>query len=291
MPEHDLAAACHLIRLRDGRQLSYAEYGEPDGFPILNAHGGLACRLDVAAAATIAESCGVRLISPDRPGVGRSDPLPDRTILDWTRDVAELLDQLAVDRFAVMGWSLGGQYAAAVGYALPPRVTRAAIIAGALPLTEPGAFDGLPSIDRTYIRLSYRAPWAARLGFRAMTLAATCAPALYGRLAARDLGPADGTVLKAEGFATFALMSREALRQPQGVVEEYRVMVRPWGFRPEDLQVPVDIWGGTDDQLIDPSWPGELAHRIPGATLHMGPGGHFLAHLYYRDIFQTLLGS
>lgn len=289
MPEHRPAEACHVIRLRDGRQLSYAQYGDPDGFPILNNHGGLACRLDVAAAASIAESCGVRLISPDRPGVGRSDPQPDRTILDWTRDVTELLDQLEIDSFAVMGWSLGGQYAAAVGYALPPRVTRAAIIAGAIPLTEPGAFDGLPPIDRSYIRLSQRRPWAARLGFRAMTLAATCAPDLYGRLAARDLGPADAAVLKAEGFATFANLSREALRQPQGVVEEYLVMVRPWGFRPEDIQVPVDIWGGTDDQLIDPSWPGELARRIPGATLHMGPGGHFLAHLYYRDIFQRLL--
>ncbi len=289
MPEHRPAEACHVIRLRDGRQLSYAQYGDPGGFPILNNHGGLACRLDVAAAASIAESCGVRLISPDRPGVGRSDPLPDRTILDWTRDVTELLDQLEIDSFAVMGWSLGGQYAAAVGYALPPRVTRAAIIAGAIPLTEPGAFDGLPSIDRSYIRLSQRTPWAARLGFRAMTLVATCAPDLYGRLAARDLGPADAAVLEDEGFEMFAHMSREALRQPQGVVEEYLVMVRPWGFRPEDIQVPVDIWGGTDDLLIDPSWPGELARRIPGATLHMGPGGHFLAHLYYRDIFQRLL--
>lgn len=289
MAEHVAAEKYHVIRLRDGRRLSYAQYGDPGGFPILSAHGGLACRLDVAAAGSIAESCGVRLIAPDRPGVGRSDPQPDRTILDWTRDVTELLDQLDIDRFAVMGWSLGGQYAAAVGYALPPRVTRAAIIAGAVPLSEPGAFDGLPQIDRTYIRLSHRAPWAARLGFRAMTLVAAAAPDIYGRLAARDLGEADGAVLKAEGYATFAHMSREALRQPEGVVEEYRVMVRPWGFRPENLQVPVDIWGGTDDQLIDPSWPGELARRIPGATLHLGPGGHFLAHLYYRDIFTTLL--
>jgi pimeloyl-ACP methyl ester carboxylesterase len=291
VPKHVATEACHVIRLQDGRRMSYAQYGVPDGFPIVSAHGGLACRLDVAAAGSIAESCGVRLIAPDRPGVGRSDPQPDRTILDWTRDVTELLDQLDIDQFAVMGWSLGGQYAAAVGYALRPRVARTAIIAGAVPLTEPGAFEGLPQIDRTYIRLSQRAPWAARLGFRAMTLTATCAPELYGRLAARDLGPADAAVLRAEGFATFAHMSREALRQPQGVVEEYRVMVRPWGFRPEDLQLPVDIWGGTDDQLIDPSWPGELARRIPGATLHMGPGGHFLAHLYYGDIFQTLLSS
>jgi len=176
MPEYRAHEAYHSVRLRDGRPLSYAQFGDPDGFAILNAHGGLACRLDVAAAAPIAELCGVRLISPDRPGVGRSDPQPGRTILDWARDVTELLDWLDVDRFAVMGWSLGGQCAAAVGYALPPRVTRAAIIAGALPLTEPGAFDGLPTIGRTYIRMSRHAPWGARLCFRTMGLATACAP-------------------------------------------------------------------------------------------------------------------
>src|SRR6516165_11024718 len=161
MPEYVADEAYHVVRLRDGRQLSYAQYGDPDGFPILNAHGGLACRLDVAGAAPAAEMCGVRLVSPDRPGVGHSDPQPGRTILDWTRDVTELLDRLDVDRFALMGWSLGGQYAAAVGYALPQRVTRAAIVAGAIPLTEPGAFDRLPAIDRNYIRMSRHAPWAA----------------------------------------------------------------------------------------------------------------------------------
>jgi pimeloyl-ACP methyl ester carboxylesterase len=291
LPEDDADEGRHrLFRLRDGRQISYADYGDPGGYPVLNAHGGLTCRLDVLAAAPVAGRCGIRLISPDRPGVGRSDPQPGRTILDWARDAADLLDGLGVDRFAVMGWSLGGQYAAAVSYALPQRVSRGAIIAGAIPLTEPGAFEGLPGIDRTYIRMSSRAPWAARIGFRAMGFAAAGAPRLYGRLAARELGTADAAVLRADGFMGFARMTREALRQPQGVVEEYRAMMRPWGFAPEDIRVPMDVWAGEDDQLMHPSWPGELARRIPDATLNLRPGGHFLAHLYYRDILESLRG-
>ncbi len=139
---------------------------------------------------------GVRLISPDRPGVGLSDPQPGRTVLDWAHDVGELLDQIEVDRFAVMGWSMGGQYAAAVGHALRHRVTRVAIIAGALPLTEPGVFDELPTMDRFLTRMSQRAPWPARQWFRMMRLAARTAPTLYGRLAARELGPADGAVIR-----------------------------------------------------------------------------------------------
>jgi pimeloyl-ACP methyl ester carboxylesterase len=175
-------AVDRIVRLRDGRSMGYAQYGTRDGFPIVNAHGGLACRLDVAAADTVAADVGVRLISPDRPGVGRSDPQAGRTVVDWASDVAELLDQIDVERFAVMGWSMGGQYAAAVGHELHQRVTRVAIIAGALPLTEPGVFDELPAMDRFLTRTSLRAPWLAAQWFRVMRLAAGVAPTLYGRV-------------------------------------------------------------------------------------------------------------
>src|SRR4030088_1330176 len=224
-------AVDRVVRLRDGRSMGYAQYGTRDGFPVINAHGGLACRLDVAAADAVAAEAGVRVISPDRPGVGLSDPQPGRTVLDWARDVAELLDQLDVERFAVMGWSMGGQYAAAAGHALPDRVTRVAIIAGALPLTEPGVFDELPAMDRFLTRTSLRAPWLAAQCFRVMRFAAGAhpapfaagaTPALYGRLGARELGPADGAVIRNEGFGAFARISREATRQPSGAVEEYR---------------------------------------------------------------------
>lgn len=270
--------------------MGYAQYGTPDGFPVVNAHGGLACRLDVASADAVATECGIRLISPDRAGVGLSDPQPGRTVLDWAHDVAELLDHLDVDRFAVMGWSMGGQYAAAVGHALPHRVTRVAIIAGALPLTEPGVFAELPAMDRFLTRMSQRAPWLAQQWFRMMRLAARIAPTPYGRLAARELGPADGAVIRDDGFDTFAKMSREAARQLSGAVEEYRAWMRPWGFAPEDLAVPVDVWAGSKDELVDPGWPQRLAHRIPGATLNIRDGGHFMAHLHYREIFESLRG-
>ncbi len=277
------------VRLRDGRRVCYAQYGVTDGFPVLNAHGGLACRLDVAAADSIAKDIGIRLISPDRPGIGGSDHKAGRTILDWADDVTELMDLISVDRFAVMGWSMGGQYAAAVGRALVPRVSRVAIIAGALPLTEPGVFARLPTFDRVYTRLSQRAPWAARLCFRSMGLAAGAFPAWYGRAAAGGLGDADGKVIRDEGYGAFARMSAEAMRQPEGVVEDYRAWMRPWGFAPEDLAVPVEVWAGEQDELVDKAWEIELARRIPGASLQLRQGGHFLAHLHYGEIFNNLM--
>jgi hypothetical protein len=72
----------HVVRLRDGRPLGFAEYGRPDGFVVVNAHGGLVGRLDVVAAAPFAERARILLISPDRPGMG-CDPLSGRSLLNW----------------------------------------------------------------------------------------------------------------------------------------------------------------------------------------------------------------
>jgi pimeloyl-ACP methyl ester carboxylesterase len=95
MVEVPVDAEDRVLRLRDGRQLGFAQYGDPNGAVVVNAHGGLACRLDVAAAAPVALDAGVRVISPDRPGIGLSDPAPGRTILYWAGDVDELMNQLA----------------------------------------------------------------------------------------------------------------------------------------------------------------------------------------------------
>ena len=86
----------------------------------------------------------MRLISPDRPGIGRSERQPGRTLLDWPADVAALADELEVSRFAVMGWSAGGAYAAACAFALPERVSAVALIASVIPATGRGWRSGQP---------------------------------------------------------------------------------------------------------------------------------------------------
>ncbi|RVW05911.1 alpha/beta fold hydrolase [Rhodococcus xishaensis] len=275
-----------MISLRDGRSMGFADYGPADGFAVINAHGGLSCRLDIRAAAPTAEAAGIRLISPDRPGIGLSDPSPGRTVLDWAADVEQLIDQLGIDRVGALGWSMGGQYAAGLGYALASRISRVVIVAGALPLTEDGVMAGLTRMDRWCTRISQRCPALATGWFGAMSVAARCMPKRFAWLAARGLGPADAEMVHTFR-RDFAATRGEGLRAPAGVVEEYRAWARPWGFAPEDLEVPVDVWWGDADHLVPREWPSELATRIPKSTLNIGTGGHFMAHLHYRAILDS----
>src|SRR5436190_10650714 len=128
------------IKLRDGRVLAYAEYGSPGGLPIIHCHGTPSSRVegDLIFDAAIAAELGVRIIVPDRPGMGRSDFQPGRRIVDWPNDVLELAAALGLDRFAVLGESGGSPYAAACAALIPARVRALGLLGGVAPFDAPG---------------------------------------------------------------------------------------------------------------------------------------------------------
>jgi pimeloyl-ACP methyl ester carboxylesterase len=74
------------IRLRDGRRLGYAEWGDPGGRPLLYFHGWPGARVEGSLADEAAKARGVRLIAVDRPGMGLSDFQPRRTLVAWPDD-------------------------------------------------------------------------------------------------------------------------------------------------------------------------------------------------------------
>jgi pimeloyl-ACP methyl ester carboxylesterase len=97
-----------VVRLPDGRRLGFVECGEPDGSPMFDFHGNPGSRLSFWGDEDVIRAAGVRLIGVDRPGIGLSDPEPGRDVAAWARDVAVLAGALGLDRFAVLGHSVGG---------------------------------------------------------------------------------------------------------------------------------------------------------------------------------------
>ncbi len=267
------------IRLADGRRIVYLEVGDPAGTPVIYHHGGLSSAYDIAPAAPAAATGGVRIIAPNRPGVGRSDPQPGRTTADWSADVAELVDQLGIEGFAVMGWSLGGAFAQAVAVGLADRVTALSLVASAIPPTWAGADRELNHMDRLFLGLHQRGAKIDRTLFRTLRLLARRAPAALARTA--QLPPDDAPVL--------AAAIAEGLRHAHGVIDEYHCMAVAWGFEPSAIACRTDVWQGDADDLVPPSWGRRLADAIPDATLQAVPGGtHFLAYDHWDEILDRL---
>lgn len=118
-----ITEATDMIRLEDERTLAFYEFGDPTGPPVFVFHGGVGSRGFGLLFEAAAIDLGVRVIAPDRPGYGRSDPQPDRSLLHWPDDVSALADALALDAFGMLAVSGGGPWAAACAYALPDWLT------------------------------------------------------------------------------------------------------------------------------------------------------------------------
>ena len=280
------------VRLGDGRRLGYLELGGGDGIPVLWCHGGLSSRLDAIPAGPEARALGVRLIAPDRPGVGSSDRLPGRRLLDWPADATGLMDALEIDRFAVVGWSLGGVFAAACAHAVPDRVTGLGLVAACIPRDWGGMTAGLNAMDRLFLRGAESGGGAARLALAGMRLTAAHAPRSFTRAAGRGQSAAARAALADNGGTWFAAAVAEGLRDTRGVLDDYRIMDAPWGFDPSELAVPTRIWQGDEDRLVPPEWGSRLAAAIAGSDLTAIPGeGHFLPFAHFDEILRAAVAA
>lgn len=286
-PSEDLT-----LRLRDGRALGYAEYGSADGVPVFVFHGSPGTRLQVRAAHAPALARGIRVIAPDRPGLGLSTRQPGRQIADWPDDVRELVDALGIRRFAVIGISGGGPYAAACGWALPGRIARVGIVSGVAPPPGPHLGQGLGRPGRLVLNLALTTPWLMR---GVMALGAVPSRRFPDRVfaLARPLAAAvDQPILhRSEVALSLSASLREAFRSGgQGVADELLLLLRPWTFPLEEIRVPVRLWHGEADGTVPVAMGRILARTIPGCQAEFIPGaGHNLVFDRIGSLLEAMI--
>ncbi len=277
-----------VLRLADGRALGYAEYGDPGGRPLVYHHGGLSCRRDIAFADARCRQLGIRVIAPDRPGIGLSDRRSDHRVGDCARDVEELADALGLERFAVLGWSAGGPYVLACAHTLGDRVSAAATAGGAGPPDRTSVAQLGMGLDRVLFPV---ARWAPPLG-RAILGPGRLLPASIGmRQMLKEVRSAgDRAVLETlDPGELRSWFTTGARRGTGGMVDDYRALVRDWGFALEDVAAPVRLWQGEQDVLV-PMAEAQFVHgQLPASTLTVVPGiGHFVLFRHLDDVLAGL---
>ena len=278
-----------VVVLPDDRRLAYTELGDPDGYPVLSCHGGLTSRLDVVPAHAAARRAGLRIVSPDRPGVGRSTRLPGRTVGGWVTDAVALVDHLGLDRFSVLGWSMGGPYALSCAALVGARVGAAAVVAGGVPLDWPCAGGTFADrLDARLLGLARERPGTAELVVAASRGLAED-PAAWLEAARRTMPAVDVAAVERSGVGRYTAAVAEGLADPAGVVDEFLAFAAPWGFRHEEVGRPVRLWQGTEDTVVPPSWSEAAAARLPRAELRVVAGaGHLMALDRWDEILDDL---
>jgi pimeloyl-ACP methyl ester carboxylesterase len=266
------------VELRDGRVLTYAEYGEVTGRPVVFFHGLPGSRVEGALLESQARATGLRVIAPDRPGMAGSEFQGDRVLLDGPNDVAELADCLGVERFGVLGVSGGGPYVLACAHSIPDRVTAAVVVAGPAPMSSPEATSGMSAQSRRMFWIARRAPLLARVIFGLTALALRWFPGrVVGRVSSAT-PPCDRAVLDRPDVKQAILGSfRDAFRNGgDGVAYEMTLLTRPCGFQLKDVRRRVDLWQGTEDVNVPASMTQVLATQLPDSHAHVLQGeDHF----------------
>ena len=277
-------------RLPDGRSLGYAEYGDPRGRPILFFPGAPSSRL-LHPPEGATTSLGARVIVVERPGFGLSDFQKGRKLLDWPKDVTAFADAMGIERFAVAGNSAGGPYAAACAFGIPERVTRAAIIAGLGPTDLAGAIEEMPRIRRAGVAVARRAPWILRATLWLMGNPNRNPERFFRRMASGNSAVDQEVMSRPEIQRMLMENFREATRSGvRGFAREAIILSGSWGFRLEDISIPVDVWHGEEDANVSLSAARHLADTIPDCHATFLPGkGHWLFLEHWEEILGSLL--
>ncbi|MDM8000451.1 MAG: alpha/beta fold hydrolase [Dehalococcoidia bacterium] len=280
------------IRLRDGRRLAYAEYGDPQGKPIFFFHGTPGSRLFHHPDNSVAASAGARIIAVDRPGFGRSDFKPARTLLDWPGDVLQLADALNIDRFAVLGYSGGGPYAAACASAIPDRLTAAGLVSSVAPLDNPQMTRGMHGMLHTFFALERHIPPLAKVTCRIMCSAWRMDPDLYFK------AQLNGLYSSREAENVLPVMKdmlmtdlREALRSgTDGIAQDMEILAQPWGFALHVILTEVFLWHGEEDTQAPSIMGKRLAAALPRCRAMFFPGeGHWVIFKHWQEILTALV--
>jgi pimeloyl-ACP methyl ester carboxylesterase len=272
------------VHAAGNRAIGIYEYGDAAGAPVFALHGTPACGAGFDWSDRSARRRNLRIIAPDRPGIGNSAAVPMPAVSSYAAELAALADALEIDRFTVLGYSGGGPYALAVAAAFGPRVHSAAIVAGAGEIGAWATFADLARSDRQMTWLSLHLPVLARAALRAADLGARVAPRLALRSAGSELIASDRTVLRNLGSPrqALALFTQALAHSSAGVVADYALLARPWHVDLGAITVPVHCWHGTADTLVPLAHTEELVARLPNARLTTWPGeGHlaFIAHI------------
>jgi pimeloyl-ACP methyl ester carboxylesterase len=281
------------VMLPGGRALGFAEWGEPEGRPVIWCHGTPGARKQIPPdGPELAEGKGIRLIGLERPGTGLSTPYRYGHVIDWATDLAAATDELGVDRFAIVGLSGGGPFVLAACHALPDRVVAGAVLGGIGPTRGPEAAPGytrlLPLVEP--LLTFWRVPLGEALTHlvRPVRSVAEGAFDLYARVAP----PSDRPVMRQpEMKAMFLHDIVEAceggLRAPVG---DLVVFGREWGFSLRDIEVPVKFWHGDADGIVPLSHGEFQAAMVPRAGFQLCPGGgHFAGFILGPEVISFIL--
>jgi pimeloyl-ACP methyl ester carboxylesterase len=277
------------VKTDEGRILRVQVSGDRNGLPIFLLHGTPGSRSGPKPRHSVLYRLGIQLITYDRPGYGGSTRQKDRAVVDAAYDVARIAADLRLDRYAVVGRSGGGPHALACAAKLSDSLVRVAVLVSVAP-ADAGLdwFSGMTTsnVDAYQTADSDTPMLTEQLRLRAdRTLNDPQFLLEELRTQARhaDIRVVDDIAIRRLLADTYV----EGLKYgPYGWIDDVFALRRHWGFELQEIDVPVRLWHGEDDNFSPVSHTRWIASQIPGAEMQVQPGA---AHFSAVEILPQIL--
>lgn len=285
-----------IVQLTEDRNLGYAEYGDGAGHPVFFFHGFPGSRLQAGDFHQLAKTHRCRLISIDRPGMGLSSFNQQHTLLSWANDITALANHLEIDHFSLLGHSGGAPFVMACAYAMPERITNAAIVSGIAPTTLPESQISQSIGLKAFYFLIRTVPGLALMMMKAqhtlLKLPKNIRDKMYQKMI-QQLPSVDQAILQEPGSLNKLYdVSTEAFKQgARGPAHELRLIVNPWGFDLNKIKTPMTLWQGALDKQVPISHAKLYQAHLPNTQLQLFEQEGHLSILYNHmdDILSRLI--
>ncbi len=284
------------VAVGSDRQIGFAEFGDPQGRAIFWLHGTPGGRRQIPVEARLySEANRIRLIGVDRPGIGSSTPYEYRQVVDFAEDLRTIADTLGVDKMEVIGLSGGGPYTLGCAAAMPDRVIAVGVLGGVAPTRGADRISGgimgtvgvpvAPVLERVGTPLSALATGVIRL------IKPVAEPALY--LYASVSPEGDRRLLVRPEFKAMFLddLLNGSRRQLAAPFADVVVFARDWGFRLEEVKVPVRWWHGDRDHIVPFAHGEHVVAMLPDAELYRLPGESHLGGLGEAETIMATMSD
>ena len=280
------------VAVGSDRRIGFAEFGDPQGRAIFWLHGTPGARRQIPVEARLyAEHNRVRLIGVDRPGIGSSTPHEYASVIDFADDLRTIADTLGIDKMEIIGLSGGGPYTLGCAAAMPERVVAVGVLGGVAPTRGSDGIGGglmgnvglpvAPVLEKAGTPLSIVATGIIRL------IKPIAEPAVY--LYASVSPEGDRRLLVRPEFKAMFLddLLNGSRKQLSAPFADVVVFARDWGFRLDEVKVPVRWWHGDCDHIVPYSHGQHVVAMLPDAELYPLPGESHLAGLGEAEAIMT----
>jgi pimeloyl-ACP methyl ester carboxylesterase len=249
-----------IVRYENGNSLSFAEYGDRNGYPILVQHGLIASISDYDLFNRLLES-GTRLIGIARPGYGESSPYAMRNMAEWGDIVSVLVDELKLSQFDVLGMSSGAPYSYAIGYRIPDKVRNIFI------------FSGTPALCDNRILPFW--PYPVNKNASISELESLAKDLFFSNLSPGDLLRDD--------------IKDSMMNNCFGIAQDFKLRCNDWGFSLSDVKAFVYMQHSKEDNQVPFITAEMTAKLLPNCRFEAREKGEHFSDEILDDFIKTVM--